>query len=82
MRSDKDKLLDNATGPVTFRVTRAPARLAVSGAGTLKSWQGNDWDAGEAFTASQTISAPGQYQLTLDAAGYATVQENEVLGSV
>jgi hypothetical protein len=74
--SDSDKLLDNATGPVEFRVNRAPARLAVSGSGTLKSWQGNAFDAGTTFTESQVITGPGRYELTLDSAGYATVQES------
>ena len=75
--TDTDKLLDNDAGPVTFRVTNAPARLGVSGSGTIKSWQGNAWDSGETFTGSTTIAAPGRYQLTLDVAGYATVQEND-----
>jgi hypothetical protein len=74
--SDSKPILDNAAGPVEFRVTSAPARLAVSGSGTLKSWTGNAFDAGVTFTESQTITAPGRYELTLDVAGYATVQEN------
>ena len=73
---DTVKLLNNATGPEEFRVTNAPARLAVDGPGTLKSWQGDDWDAGETFTGSDTIIAPGRYQITLDGAGYATLQES------
>jgi hypothetical protein len=73
---DTKMILDNATGPVIFRVAVAPARLAVSGPGTLKAWQGNAFDAGVAFTESQTIAAPGRYELTLDSAGYATVQDN------
>jgi len=73
--SDANKLLDNAAGPVTFRTTEPFARLAVDGSGTLKSWEGNAFDAGTTFTESQTITSPGLYQLTLDAPGYATVQE-------
>lgn len=76
--TDATELLGNTTGPVEFRVHKAPARLAVSGAGTLKSWQGNAFDAGVAFTESQTINSPGLYELTLDANGYATVQESDV----
>jgi len=64
--SDANKLLDNAAGPVTFRTTEPFARLAVDG---------NAFDAGTTFTESQTITSPGLYQLTLDAPGYATVQE-------
>ena len=75
IRSDSVKLLDNAT-TATFRITSAPARLAVDGAGTIYSWQGDDWDAGEAFTGTSTIAAPGLYKVVLDGAGYATVQEN------
>jgi len=75
--SDAVKILDNETGPVEFRITRAFARLAVSGAGTLKSWQGNAFDAGTAFTESQTITSPGRYEITLGGAGYATIQEPE-----
>jgi len=74
--NDVTPLLDNAAGPKEFRVTYAPARLAVDGPGTIKSWQGNAFDAGETFTESGTILAPGLYELTLDGAGYATVQEN------
>lgn len=77
LHQDTVKLLDNETGPVSFRVSIAPAKLAVSGSGTLKTWQGNAWDAGETFSGSSVISAPGHYQITLDSAGYATVQENE-----
>lgn len=76
LNHDTAALLDNEAGPAEFRVTRAPARLAVSGSGTLKSWTGNAFDAGVAFTESQTITAPGRYEITLDAAGYATVQES------
>lgn len=76
MLTDKKPLLSNATGPVAFRVTTAPALLAVSGAGTLKAWDGTAWDAGIAFTETQTITAPGQYQVTLDAAGNCAVQES------
>lgn len=75
--SDVNKVLDNETGPKEFRVRRVPARLGVSGSGTLKSWQGNAFDAGEAFTATQVITAPGRYEVTLDSAGYCTVQEPE-----
>jgi len=73
---DTTKLLDNAVGPKEFRVTYPPARLAVDGPGTIKSWQGAAFDAGETFTESGTILAPGLYELTLDGAGYATVQES------
>ena len=73
----QEPLLSNATGPVDFRVTSAPALMAVSGAGTLKSWDGTAWDAGIAFTESQTITAPGWYQITLDAAGNAAVEESK-----
>jgi len=73
--TDADLILDNETGPVEFRTTRANARLAVSAAGTLKSWQGNAFDAGVAFTESQTITSPGRFEITLGGAGYATVQE-------
>ena len=78
LQTDNEPLLVNATGPVAFRVTRAPALLAVSGAGTLKSWDGTTWDAGIAFTETQTITAPGRYQVTLDAAGNCAVQESEI----
>lgn len=77
MISDTNKVLDNETGPKEFRVEHAPAKMAVSGAGTLKSWTGQDWDAGVAFTESQTITAPGRYQITLNLAGYAAVQESK-----
>lgn len=75
---DSETLLDNVTGPKQFRVTYAPAKLAVSGSGTLKSWNGNAFDAGETFTVTSTITAPGLYEITLDAPGYAAIQENEV----
>jgi len=74
--NDQINLLDNAAGPKEFRVTRAPARLAVDGPGTLKSWEGNAFDAGETFIESGVILAPGLYEITLDGAGYATVQES------
>jgi len=76
IHNDTVKLLDNEAGPKEFRVTYAPARLAVSGAGTLKSWQGNAFDAGVAFTETQIITGPGRYQITLGGAGYATIQES------
>lgn len=76
LHSDTEALLNNEAGPKVFRVTHAPARLAVSGPGTLKSWDGNGFDAGIAFTESQTVTAPGLYELTLNAAGYASVQES------
>lgn len=69
-------ILANATGPEEFRVTKAPALLAVSTSGTLKSWDGTTWDAGVAFTESQTITAPGRYQVTLGSAGNCAVQES------
>jgi hypothetical protein len=73
--SDNVKLLDNSAGPVEFRTTQPFARLAVSGSGTLYAWTGQDWDTGTTFTGSETITAPGQFKLTLDAPGYASVQE-------
>ena len=75
LHSDTVSILVNETGPKEFRTSLPAARMAVSGAGTLKSWTGNDWDAGVAFTESQTINPAGRYQITLDAAGYASVQE-------
>jgi len=75
--TDAVKLLDNEAGPKEFRIERPPARLAVDGPGTLKSWQGNAFDAGETFAGTDTIIAPGRYELTLDGAGYATIQESE-----
>jgi hypothetical protein len=72
--SDADAILVNASGPVVFRVSHAPARLCVSQAGTLKSWDGTAWDAGTTFTESQTITSPGQFQITLDVAGNVSVQ--------
>jgi len=75
--SDKDLILDNATGPVEFRTSRANARLSVSAAGTLKSWNGNAFDPGVAFTESQTITCSGRFEITLGGAGYASVQEPE-----
>ena len=76
--TDNEPLLVNATGPVEFRVTYPPALLAVSGAGTLKSWDGTAWDAGIAFTESQVITGPGRFQITLDSAGNVAVQESEI----
>jgi hypothetical protein len=75
--SDAIPLLDNAAGPKTFRVERPPARLCTDGPGTLKSWNGNAFDAGETFAGTDTIIAPGLYELTLDGAGYATIQESQ-----
>jgi hypothetical protein len=74
LHSDSVKLLNNET-TTTFRVERVPCRLAVDGPGLLQSWQGDDWDAGERFAGSDTIIAPGYYQITLDGAGYVTLQE-------
>jgi len=73
--TDATKLLDNAAGPVEFRVNYVPCRMGVSGPGLLKSWQGNAFDAGERFTGSDTIIATGRFELTLDGAGYLTLQE-------
>jgi len=73
--SDTAKILDNATGPVEFRTSRANARLSVDGPGTLKSWEGDAFDAGVAFVESQVITCAGRFEITLDGAGYATVQE-------
>ena len=80
IHKDTIPLLAGATGPVEFRTAQANARLAVSGSGTLKSWDGTTWDAGIAFTETQTITSPGRYQLTLDAPGNASVQEPESPG--
>jgi hypothetical protein len=75
MLKDSDKILDNATGPAEFRTTVPNARLAVSGSGTLKSWNGNAFDAGVTFTETQTITGVGRFQVSLDSAGYVSVQE-------
>lgn len=69
------KLLDNATGPVEFRITQSFSRMAVSGSGVLKAWTGEGWDSGTSFTGTETITSPGRYQLTLDVPGYASIQE-------
>jgi hypothetical protein len=72
----EEGILVNATGPVEFRVERAPARMAVSGSGLLESWTGTDWDDGIAFDGSKTITSPGLYRLTLDVAGNASIQDS------
>ena len=75
LHKDTTPLLVADAGPAVFRITAPPAKLSISVAGTLKSWDGTTWDTGVAMTESQTIVAPGYYQLTLDEAGNASVQE-------
>ena len=75
LHEDSVPLLSAAAGPKVFRITNAPARLAVSGSGTLESWDGTTWDSGLTFTRSQAIMAPGRYRITLDAPGNASIQE-------
>ena len=75
VRSDSKAILDNETGPVSFRTTRPFAKLSISGSGTLQSWTGKDWDPGLAISESSTLTSPGTYRLTLDLAGSASVNE-------
>lgn len=74
-RSDRDPILDNAAGPTEFRVSYPYARLSVDGPGTLKSWDGNSFSDGETFLTSGVIIATGLYEITLDGAGYASLNE-------
>ena len=75
LHGDNKPILSNETGPKMFRTRKPHARLAVSGSGTLHSWDGVTWDAGIAFTESSTITSTGTFQITLDAAGNASIQE-------
>lgn len=74
-KSDSNRILDNEAGPVRFRTNKPNVKLSVSGPGTLQSWTGQGWDVGVVFAESSTITSPGTFQITLDSAGYASINE-------
>jgi hypothetical protein len=76
LHSDNKNILTNEAGPIVFRTHKPFARLAVTQTGVLKSWAGDKWDAGVAILESSTITSPGSFQITLDAAGDASIQES------